>query len=83
MGRLINVTMVTRRAQRVPFVLASGANAALEHEVELLRLSNFVACIWVEDLVFPAELPKVGTGIVVELHSWLACVEGKMQRDPR
>jgi hypothetical protein len=71
------VTMVTRRGQDVPLVLASGANAALEHEVELLRFSNFIARIWVEDLVFLAKLTKVGSRIIVKLGTRSAFREQK------
>ena len=48
-------------------MLASGANAALEHEVELLGLADFIASVGVGDLVFPAKLAKVGARIVVKL----------------
>jgi hypothetical protein len=48
-------------------VLARRADAALKHQVELDRLAYFVIGVGVLDGMPPAELAKLGAGVVIEL----------------
>ena len=48
-------------------MLAGGADATCEHQVELYRLRDLVVRVRVPDIVLLAELTELRTGIVVEL----------------
>ena len=51
----------------MPWVLAGGANAGREHEVEGLRLGDFVASLRINNLVVAAQLTQFGPRVVVNL----------------
>lgn len=51
----------------LPWVLAGGTNTSREHEVEGLRLCNFTASLWVDNLVIATQLTEFRTRIVVDL----------------
>ena len=42
-----------------PWVLTSGTDAAGEHEVKLLGLSDLVVGIWIGDLVFATQFTEL------------------------
>ena len=62
--------MRTRRKNRLgdsPWMLAGGADARREHEVERLRLCDLIASVWICDLVVTTQLTQFWARIIVEL----------------
>ena len=58
-------------------MLSGGANAACEHQIELLRFRNFVSAIGIGYVVLAAQFSKLWTRIVVQLKTGLSfsCLE--------
>jgi hypothetical protein len=53
----------------LPWMLAGWPDAAFEHEVELLRLAHFVACIGVSYVVLAADVTQLFAGVVIQLST--------------
>jgi hypothetical protein len=49
----------------LPGMLACWADAAGEHEIELLRLANLIVGIRVTNVVFSAEVAQLRTRIII------------------
>ena len=50
-------------------MLASWANAACKHEVEQLRLSNLIICVWIPQVILPTQFSDFRARIIIELYT--------------
>ena len=50
-------------------MLASWADAARKHEVEQLRFSNLIICVWIPQVMDSTQFPDFRARIIIELFT--------------
>ena len=62
-------------------MLASWADAARKHEVEQLRFSNLIICVWIPQIMISTQFPDLRPRIIIELFTDWSSIQNCNAKD--